>query len=102
MRIKEITKEVDANGIWEAIIELENFERTNFYEKKSTFFPKDWKPTRLLHECYYAFKIMEKSITGEKIFKSITFSGIPVNIVMYYNKPKSIYPIHISDILKFV
>jgi hypothetical protein len=101
MRIREITKEKDTNGIWEAIIELENSGKTNYYKKKSTFFPMEWNPTRLLGECYSAFKVKKKSIARDRVFKSITPSGIPVEIVLDNDKPKSIYPVHMSDILKF-
>jgi len=38
MKIRGITKERDSNGIWEAIIELKNSEKNNYYEKRSTFF----------------------------------------------------------------
>jgi len=101
MKIQEITKEKDANGVWEAIIEIDNKDKSNCSIKKSTFFPIEWNPTKLLHECYSAFKVMKKSIVRDKVFKSITSSGIPVEIVMDNDKPRSIYPIHMSDILKF-
>jgi hypothetical protein len=94
MRIKILLGKEDSNKIWKAIVEVYDYERKLWYEKESTFFPKDWTLTQLFNECDYAFLNKVKDDKFEFIYKSQTLTGVPVEIIIKNNEVKSIYPIY--------
>lgn len=93
MRIKKITANTDSQGVWKALVEVYDMKQNKWFEKESTFFPKDWSLTQLFHECDYAFQNKVKSNDKQFIYLGETLSGIHVEIVVENNKLKSIYPI---------
>ena len=96
MRIKEMINNDNKNGVWEAIIEVYDKEREQWYSKKttSTFFPRDWPLDRLFQECDFAFENKTKDINSNSRFISKTLSGIDVVIIIENDIVKSIYPVN--------
>ena len=94
MMIKEMINTEDKNLIWEAIVEVSDKEKNISYEKQSTFFPRKWSLTQLFHECDYAFLHKVKIDGKDSLYQSFTISGIPVHIIIYDGKAKSIYPLY--------
>lgn len=93
MRIKKIIENTDSQGVWKALVEVYDKKLNKWFEKESTFFPRNWSLTQLFHECDYAFQNKVKSNDKEFIYLSKTLSGIHVEIAIEDNKLKSIYPI---------
>ncbi|MCM0301271.1 MULTISPECIES: EndoU domain-containing protein [Bacteroides] len=91
--IQELKKE-DQNGIWEAKFKTLNNINKQWIEKQSTFFPKEWDHTRLYHECNYAIDNMTPCENSQYKYKSITPTGIPVEIIIKMNQIVSIYPLY--------
>ena len=93
MRIKKIIENTDSQGVWKALVEVYDKKLNKWFEKESTFFPRDWSLTQLSHECDYAFQNKVKSKNKQYIYLGETLSGIQVEIVVENDKLKSIYPI---------
>lgn len=96
MKIKKIINNEDENSVWTAIVEIFDLERKEWFEKQSTFFPLKWNLTKLFEECDYAFLNKVKDKNRQFVYKSLTLSSVPVEIIIRDNKLKSIYPIHKS------
>lgn len=94
IKIEELKTE-DENGIWEARITVYNKLRDRYYEKTSTFFPKNWTPTHFMFEAFSAIEKLEIN-SENKVYKSKTVSGIPVVIRIENNKAKTIFPLYIE------
>ena len=93
MRIKKITANTDSKGVWKALVEVYDMKQNKWFEKESTFFPRDWSLTQLFHECDYAVQNKVKCYDKQSIYLGKTISGIPVEIIIKNTELKSIYPI---------
>ena len=96
MTVKEMIRNEDTNGVWEAIVEVTDFSNNKSYSKKSTFFPRQWSLTQLFHECDFAFLNKKKIVGKDNLYFSTTTSGVPVHIIIKDGEAKSIYPLHIK------
>ncbi|MFS2956640.1 EndoU domain-containing protein [Bacteroides fragilis] len=94
--IQELKKE-DQNGIWEAKVKVFDKKKEKWFEKQSTFFPKEWNHTKLWNECDYAIKNKIPCEGSQYKYKSITPMGIPVEIIIKKNKIVSIYPLYTEN-----
>lgn len=99
--IINIVKEKDINGVWGCTFKFKN-NSGNKISKVSTFFPIEWNITQLFHECDYAFKNKQSSKIGVNRYISHTKSRVPVIIICVNEDPKTIYPVHMNDILTFI
>jgi len=93
MKIKKMIEDCDNNGIWKALVEVYDMEQNKWFEKESTFFPRNWSLTQLFYECDFAYQNKEKCNEKQFIYSAKTLSGIPVELVVKNNELKSIYPI---------
>lgn len=92
MKVKKITENTDSQGVWKALVEVYDMKQNKWFDKESTFFPRDWSLTQLFHECDYAVQNMVKCYDKQSIYLGKTLSGIPVEIIIKNNELKSIYP----------
>jgi len=92
IKIIEITKTKNGQGIWEAIIEVYNPNSGKWIKKDNptTFFPENWNLQRLILECRRAFDERIKLTDSKYIGKTQT--GIPVTLIFENEILKSIYP----------
>jgi len=92
VRILEITKPVNKQGIWEASIEV-FCQNSNKWIKKAnstTFFPRSWNLQRLVLECKPAY---EKRIRlTERKYIGLTQSGVSITMIFDNGRLKTIYP----------
>jgi len=93
MTIKKIIEDADSQGVWKALVEVYDTKLNKWFEKESTFFPRDWSLTQLFNECDYAIQNRVKCYDKQNIYWGKTLSGIPVEIIIKNNELKSIYPI---------
>jgi Bacterial EndoU nuclease len=93
MKIKKITENTDSQGVWKALVEVYDMKQNKWFDKESTFFPRDWSLTQLFHECEYAIQNKVKCYDKQSIYLGKTLCGIPVEIIIKNNELKSIYPI---------
>jgi Bacterial EndoU nuclease len=81
-------------GVYVASFEVVKNGKTLRKEKESTMFPKNWSNQRVYDECKYALENRIQDKAEPRLYKSVTLSGIPVE--MYFDdngKIKTLYPI---------
>lgn len=88
-KIIEITKFPDANGVYEATVEIGG----KLKKQPSTFFPKDWSPEQILDAVEEAYG--KRVLDSGNVYKGVTSSGITIEmyIDMNNNKINSFFPV---------
>ena len=88
-KIIEITKFPDANGVYEAMVEIGG----KLKKQPSTFFPKDWSPEQILDAVEEAYG--KRVLDSGNVYKGVTSSGITIEmyIDMNNNKINSFFPV---------
>jgi ElaB/YqjD/DUF883 family membrane-anchored ribosome-binding protein len=88
-KVIEITKFPDANGVYEAVVEVAGKQKN----AKSTFFPKEWSIEQVLDavEEAYDARVLQKG----NIYRGVTSSGITIEmyIDLNNNKINSFFPV---------
>ena len=88
-KVIEITKFPDANGVYEAVVEVGG----KVKKQPSTFFPKDWSPEQILDAVEEAYG--KRVLDSGNVYKGVTSSGITIEmyIDMNNNKINSFFPV---------
>ena len=88
-KVVEITRFPDANGVYEAMVEIGG----KVKKTPSTFFPKDWSPEQVLDAIEEAYA--NRVFKNRNRYEAVTSSGITVGLYldMETNKIISAFPI---------
>mgnify|MGYP004462037859 FL=1 len=88
-KVVEITKFPDANGVYEAMVEVGG----KVKKQPSTFFPKDWSPEQVLDAVEEAYNA--RALRKGNIYRGVTSSGITIEmyIDLNNNKINSFFPV---------
>jgi hypothetical protein len=95
MKLRELINPENEKGVWKARIDFFDINNNSWVEKKqiTTFFPRNWSIHQLFHECDYAFNNKIKDDKSKSKYTSYTISGIKVEIIIYNDEVKSMYPL---------
>ncbi len=88
--------QVDANGVWEASVEIYNKSTKKWISKSktSTMFPKAWSLDRVVAECYSAYQGRVRVAGKTSQFEGLSNSGVKIIFVFNSNnRLASVYPI---------